>query len=113
MPNYNSTIRKLQLALKQQGFVVSISYTQFYNNDKNCFVTMTSVRHKNKVLFRSGNKVVVIKNLAQILNIIKDINKQTVFTSAEVVTHYNESFCGNRIISSYNLLISFQISSCF
>lgn len=34
---------------------------------------------------------------------IKDINKQTVFTSAEVVTHYNESFCGNRIISSYNL----------
>ena len=76
MPNYNSTIRKLQLALKQQGFVVSISYTQFYNNDKDCFVTMTSVRHKNKVLFRSGNKVVVIKNLAQILNITRDINKQ-------------------------------------
>lgn len=76
MPNYNSTIRKLQLALKQQGFIVSISYSQFYNQDKDCFVTMTSVRHKNKVLFRSGNKIVVIKNLAQILNIIKDINKQ-------------------------------------
>ncbi len=76
MPNYNSTIRKLQLALKQQGFIVSISYSQFYNQDKDCFVTMTSVRHKNKVLFRSGNKIVVIKNLAQILNIIRDINKQ-------------------------------------
>lgn len=76
MPNYNLTIRKLQLALKQQGFIVSISYSQFYNQDKDCFVTMTSVRHKNKVLFRSGNKIVVIKNLAQILNIIKDINKQ-------------------------------------
>ena len=76
MPNYNSTIRKLQLALKQQGFIVSISYSQFYNQDKDCFVTMTSVRHRNKVLFRSGNKIVVIKNLAQILNIIRDINKQ-------------------------------------
>lgn len=76
MPNYNSTIRKLQIALKQQGFIVSISYTQFYNQDKDCFVTMTSVKHKNKVLFRTGNKIVVIKNLAQILNIIKDINKQ-------------------------------------
>ena len=76
MPNYNSTIRKLQLALKQQGFIVSISYTQFYNQIEDRFGTMISVRHKNKVLFRSGNKVVVIKNLAQILNIIKDINKQ-------------------------------------
>lgn len=85
MPNYNSTIRKLQLALKQQGFVVSISYTQFYNNDKDCFVTMTSVRHKNKVLFRSGNKVVVIKNLAQILNIIKDTNKQSNDTDSTLI----------------------------
>lgn len=76
MPNYNSTIRKLQLALKQQGFIVSISYTQFYNQTEDRFGTMISVRHKNKVLFRSGNKIVVIKNLAQILNIIKDINTQ-------------------------------------
>ena len=85
MSNWNSTIRKLQLALKQQGFIVSISYTQFYNNDKNCFVTMTSVRHKNKVLFRAGNKVVVIKNLAQILNIIKDINKQLNDTDSTLI----------------------------
>ena len=76
MTNYNSTIRKLQLALKQQGFIVSISYSQFYNQDKDCFVTMTSVRHENKILFRASNKIVVIKNLAQILNIIKHINKQ-------------------------------------
>mgnify|MGYP006903485364 FL=1 len=85
MPNYNSTIRKLQLALKQQGFIVSISYTQFYNQAKDCFVTMTSVRHKNKVLFRSGNKIVVIKNLAQILNIIKDINTQLNDTDSTLI----------------------------
>lgn len=85
MPNYNSTIRKLQLALKQQGFIVSISYSQFYNQDKDCFVTITSVRHKNKVLFREGSKIVVIKNLAQILNIIKDTNKQSNDTDSTLI----------------------------
>lgn len=85
MPNYNSTIRKLQLALKQQGFIVSISYSQFYNQDKDCFVTMISVRHKNKVLFREGSKIVVIKNLAQILNIIKDTNKQSNDTDSTLI----------------------------
>ena len=34
---------------------------------------------------------------------IKDINKKTVFTNAETVTHYNEAFSGNRVIASYNL----------
>lgn len=34
---------------------------------------------------------------------IKDINKKTVYTNAEIVTHYNEAFGGNRVISSYNL----------
>ncbi len=41
--------------------------------------------------------------LTQVRKRIKDINKQTVFTNAEVITHYNESFGGNRVISSYNL----------
>lgn len=41
--------------------------------------------------------------LTRVRRRIKDINKKTVFTNGEVVTHYNETFCGNRIISSYNL----------
>lgn len=41
--------------------------------------------------------------LTRVRKRIKDINKQSVFTSAEVVTHYNETFSGNRVISSYNL----------
>lgn len=41
--------------------------------------------------------------LTRVRKRIKDINKKTVFTSAEVVTHYNETFSGNRVISSYNL----------
>ena len=34
---------------------------------------------------------------------IKDIMKQTVFIGAKVMTHYNEAFVGNRVITSYNL----------
>lgn len=34
---------------------------------------------------------------------IKDINLESVFTNAEVVTHFNESVGGNRIVTSYNL----------
>lgn len=41
--------------------------------------------------------------LTQVRKRIKDINQQTVFTNAEVLTHYNESFGGNRVIASYNL----------
>ena len=41
--------------------------------------------------------------LTRVRGKIKDINKQTVFTNAEVVTHYNEAFSGNRVIASYNL----------
>lgn len=41
--------------------------------------------------------------LTRVRKKIKDINRKTVFTNAEIVTHYNESFGGNRVISSYNL----------
>lgn len=41
--------------------------------------------------------------LTKVRKRIKDINKKTVFTNAEVVTHYNEAFNGNRVVSSYNL----------
>jgi len=34
---------------------------------------------------------------------IKDINLESVFTNAEVVTHFNESVGGNRVVTSYNL----------
>lgn len=39
---------------------------------------------------------------------IKGLNQQTVFTNAEVVTHYNEAFSGNRVVTSYNLF-SYQL----
>lgn len=40
---------------------------------------------------------------------IKDIMKQTVFSGSRIMTHYNEAFVGNRVITSYNLY-DFQIS---
>lgn len=41
--------------------------------------------------------------LTRVRRRIKDINQKTVFTNAETITHYNEAFCGNRVIASYNL----------
>ena len=41
--------------------------------------------------------------LTRVRKRIKDINQKTVYTNAEVVTHYNEAFGGNRVICSYNL----------
>ena len=41
--------------------------------------------------------------LTRVRSKIKDINLQTVETNAQVVTNYNESFGGNRVIRSYNL----------
>lgn len=40
---------------------------------------------------------------------IKSINQQAVFTDAEVITHYNEAFSGNRVVTSYNLF-SYQMN---
>ena len=41
--------------------------------------------------------------LTRVRRRIKDINQETLFTNGEVMTHYNEAYGGNRIISSYNL----------
>ncbi len=41
--------------------------------------------------------------LTKVRKRIKDINKETVFTNAEVITHYNETFGGSKVVCSYNL----------
>ena len=41
--------------------------------------------------------------LTRVRKKIKDINLQSVFTNAEVLTHLNETIGGNRLITSYNL----------
>lgn len=78
MANFNSLIRKLQLALKQKGFIVSISYSQFYDSNKDCFKTLCTVKHNNKVILRSTNKVLIVKSLVQILEIIKQLPQEQI-----------------------------------
>ena len=41
--------------------------------------------------------------LTRVRKKIKSIMDKTVFSSAQVMTHYNEAFSGNRVISSFNL----------
>ena len=80
-----------------------------FNNDVDaaCSGLLSNIKQFSTRFFSSISLIVVLFGalfpLTRVRKRIKDINKKTVFTSAEVVTHYNESFCGNRIISSYNL----------
>lgn len=41
--------------------------------------------------------------LATVRRKIKSITLKTVFSGGQIITHYNEAFQGNRVISSYNL----------
>ena len=41
--------------------------------------------------------------LTKVRKRIKDINQETVFTNAEVMTHYNETFGGSKVVCAYNL----------
>jgi subfamily B ATP-binding cassette protein MsbA len=41
--------------------------------------------------------------LTRVRKKIKKINYETVFTNGEVLTHFNESVGGNRVVTSYNL----------
>ncbi len=41
--------------------------------------------------------------LTKVRKRIKNVMDQTVFSGAKVMTHYNEAFSGNRVISSFNL----------
>lgn len=41
--------------------------------------------------------------LTRVRRKIKSLMKETVFSGSKIMTHYNESFVGNRVISSYNL----------
>ena len=41
--------------------------------------------------------------LTKVRKKIKGIMDKTVFSGARVMTHYNEAFSGNRVISSFNL----------
>ena len=78
MANLNSLIRKLQLALKQKGFIISVSYSQFYDSCKDCFKTLCTIKHNNKAILRSTNKVLIVKSLVQILENIKQLPQEQV-----------------------------------
>ena len=90
MANFNSLIRKLLLALKQKGFIVSISYSQFYDNNKDCFKTLCTIKHNNKAILRSTNKVFIVKSLVQILEAIKNLPQEQIEASVKEIKFEKE-----------------------
>lgn len=69
---------------------VSLIFVLFYNCWQLAIIAVTVL-------------AVALFPLTRVRRRIKDINQKTVFTNAETMTHYNEAFSGNRVISSYNL----------
>ena len=91
---------------------VNAACSGLLNNLKQFFTRFFSSVSLVVVLFYNSWQLAVIAviilfcalyPLTRVRKKIKDINQKTVFTNAEIVTHYNEAFGGNRVIASYNL----------
>lgn len=85
-------IPKLQYALKQEGFLVTIPTSQFYSENLNKFVKVYHIRHNRKELYSSAGQVNIIRYLAMLLNIIqtnKGIQEKQLLEKME--EQFNES----------------------
>ena len=69
---------------------IALIFVLFYNSWQLAVIAVTML-------------LLALYPLKSVRNKIKGINQQSVFTNAEVVTHYNEAFSGNRVVTSYNL----------
>lgn len=61
-------IRKLQLALKNKGYIISISTNQFYSDSADRWIKIYIVRHGKEELIRTPSQLRIIKHLAAILS---------------------------------------------
>ena len=66
-------ITKVQYALKQKGFIVTVSAKQLYNQYNDIFVKYYQVRHNNKSIYVSTSTIKVVKFLAEILNTLREL----------------------------------------
>lgn len=86
----NGLLRNLKMFTTRLFSSVSLIFVLFYNSWQLALLALA-------VLLGA------LYPLATVRRKIDGIMKDTVFSGARVMTHYNEAFAGNRIISSYNL----------
>ena len=78
--NTKTVIKKLQTALKQQGYIVKINTRQFYSKDQDRFITMYDVLHPTEEKNRNGETVIrdkkIIDSTASQIDIVKALAKK-------------------------------------
>ena len=73
MPNMASLMYKLQLALKQKDYIITIGTTQFYSEDQDRFIKLYKLRHNRKEIVQTASQIIIIRCMKQILDMIKTL----------------------------------------
>lgn len=78
MANQQALIYKLQLALKQKGYIISINTTQFYSGDRGRYIKGYILKRNYKIVYSSYSTIRIIRYLVNLLNIVKTLNTQEI-----------------------------------
>ena len=82
MANQQGLMYKLQLALKQKGYIITISTSQFYSGEQNRYIKRYMLKRNNKEIYSSYSSIKIIKHLATILSIIKTLDYKQINSKA-------------------------------
>ena len=82
MASQQSLIYKLQLALKQKGYIISISTYQFYSEQEDRYIKGYTLTRNGKTIYNSYSTIKIVKHLANILNIIKTLDSKQIHSKA-------------------------------
>lgn len=65
-------LKKLQYALKQEGYLICIPTTQFFNPNSERFVKVFHIKHYKKELYSSASLIKIVQFTAGLLKIVKE-----------------------------------------
>jgi hypothetical protein len=71
-------IYKLQLALKQKGYILSINTNQFYSVDKGRYIKGYTLMRKGNRIYKSYSSIKIIKYLVNILDVLKPLTEKQI-----------------------------------
>jgi len=63
---------KLQMGLKKNGYIISISTNQWYNPELDKYFKQYVIKHNKKILIKSCSQIKIVKYLAELLKEIKN-----------------------------------------
>lgn len=86
----NGLISNIKLLITRVVSSVALTGVLFYNSWQLALIALSVM-------------ICALYPLTTIRRRVKDIMKKTVFSGSQVVTHFNEAYSGNRVITSYNL----------